>query len=116
MDESGKAIDYEFLDINDAFAVQTGISREQVIGKRATKVLLGIEKDPADWISRYGLVAINQESMNYESYSESLDKTYSVRAYSPEKGYFATIFTDITDRIKAEEDRLRLLKIESSSI
>lgn len=114
--EDGKPIDYEFLIINDAFTKITGITREMVIGKRVTEALPGIENDPADWIGVYGDIALNQTSNYFESKSESLGKTFLVHAYCPEKGYFVTIFTDISDQKKAEEDRLRYLKNESLSI
>ncbi|OLS28176.1 MAG: Sporulation kinase E [Candidatus Heimdallarchaeota archaeon LC_2] len=114
--KNGKPVDYEFININEAFTRLTGITREMVIGKRVTEALPGIENDHTDWIGLYGDIAINQKSTYFESRSEPLDKTFLVHAYSPEKYYFVTIFSDISDRKKVEEDRLRLLKIESLSL
>ncbi|MHA2253475.1 MAG: hybrid sensor histidine kinase/response regulator, partial [Candidatus Kariarchaeaceae archaeon] len=115
-DEHNDPIDYMFIDINRAFTELTGLTREQVIGKLVTKALPGIEDDPANWIGRYGNVALKGTAINFESYSEPLDKTFLVHAYSPEKGYFIAIFSDITNRKKIEEDRIRLLKIESLAL
>jgi PAS domain S-box-containing protein len=61
-------------------------------------VLPGIEKDPADWIGRYGKVALTGKPERFESYSEALGKWYSVSAFSPHRGFFAVTFTDITER------------------
>lgn len=97
-------IDYVFIDINDAFEDQTGLKREKIIGKKVTEVLPGIEHDPAGWIERYGKVALKGKSIRFENYSEQLKKWYSVSVYSPQKGYFATIFQDITERMQAEEE------------
>lgn len=97
-------IDYIFIDINDAFENQTGLKREKIIGKNVTKVLPDIEHDPAGWIERYGKVALKGKSIRFENYSEQLKKWYSVSAYSPQKGYFATIFQDITERKQTEEN------------
>ena len=43
------------------------------------------------------------KSIRFDQYSESLDKWYSVAAFSPQKGQFATIFEDITERKQAQD-------------
>ncbi len=42
-DSSGNPVDYIFLDVNPAFEQMTGLSREQVIGKKAAELNPGIE-------------------------------------------------------------------------
>ena len=103
VDKTGKPVDYVFLEVNDAFEKMTGLKREKIVGKKVTEALKGIENDPADWIGRYGKVALSGEPAQFENYAEALGKWYYVSAYCPEKGYFAAIFEDITDRKKAEE-------------
>ncbi len=102
-DPEGKPVDYVFLEVNRAFERLTGLSREDLIGKRVTEVIPGIEKDSAGWIERYVRVAMTGESVRFENYSESLERWYAVLAYSTEKGYFVSIFEDITERKLAEE-------------
>ncbi|MDD1775884.1 MAG: PAS domain S-box protein [Candidatus Methanomethylicus sp.] len=102
-DYKGKPVDYVFLDVNDAFEKQTGLKRGDVIGKRATKVLPGIENDPAKWIETYGNVALTGKSINFENYAKPLGQWYSVSAYCPRKGYFVTIFQNINERKQSEE-------------
>jgi len=106
LDDHGKPIDYIILDVNDAFAEMTGLKKEDVIGKRITDVLPGIEKEPADWIGTYGRVAVTGEPIRFENYSAILKRWYSVSAYSSEKGYFTSVFEDITAR-RQKEERLR---------
>ncbi len=103
IDKTGKPVDYIFLEVNDAFERITGLSRNSVLGKRVTEALPGIEKDPADWIGRYGQVALTGKPMMFENYAIALDKWFSISAYSPKKGYFVALFEDITERKKAEE-------------
>jgi PAS domain S-box-containing protein len=103
VDNAGKPVDYVFLAANEAFEDMTGLKRENVIGKRVTEVLPGIEKDPANWIGVYGKVALTGQPAFFENYTEQLEKWYSVSAYSPRRGYFVAIFEDITKRKKAEE-------------
>ena len=96
-------MDYVYIAVNDAFEKMTGLNRKDVIGKRVTAILPGIEKDPADWIGVYGKVAITGHPVIFENYSAQLDRWYSVSAYCPRKGYFVAIFEDITARKKGEE-------------
>jgi hypothetical protein len=49
-------------------------------------------------------VITSGQSVTFEFYSERLAKWFSILAYSPEPGYFATIFEDITQRKKAEQE------------
>ena len=95
-DEDEKPVDYVFLEVNKAFERLTGLKRDEIIGKKVTEVLPGIENDPADWIGVYGMVAITGKPIRFENYARNLKKWYSVYAYSPRKGYFAAIFEDIT--------------------
>ncbi len=101
--KEGQPVDYVYIAVNDAFEKMTGLKRKDVIGKRVTEILPGIEKDPADWIGVYGKVAITGQPVIFENYAVPLDRWYQVSAYSPRKGYFVAIFEDITARKKAEE-------------
>jgi PAS domain S-box-containing protein len=105
LDRHGTPCDYVFLQVNAAFERLTGLVAQQIIGKRVTQVIPGIEADSADWIGKYGHVALTGEPVHFESYSEALDRWYWVSAFRPHKGYFAVTFTDITNRKKAEAQR-----------
>ena len=103
LNHKNEPIDYIFIEANKAFEEQTELKRDNFIDKKVTEVLPGIEKDPADWIGKYGKVALTGEGISFEQFSESLSKWYHVLVYSPMKGYFATIFKDITESKQAEE-------------
>jgi two-component system cell cycle sensor histidine kinase/response regulator CckA len=112
-DESGKPIDYRFIDVNPAFEKITGLSRESVIGKTALEVLPNLEPY---WLDTYGEVALTGVPTSFENYSKELDKYFEITAYSPHKGQFVTIFSDITDRKQTEELQLKFqqtTKLES---
>ncbi|MGB9793251.1 MAG: PAS domain S-box protein, partial [Thermacetogeniaceae bacterium] len=99
----GKAEDYVFLEVNPAFEEMTGLKREDVIGKRATEVLPGIESEKFDWIGFYGSIARGGEKREFVQYSEALRRWYKVTAFSPERNYFVTFFQEISEDIyKAE--------------
>ena len=100
VDDTGKPVDYRFLEVNSAFEEMTGLKSAEVIGKTVLEVLPEIE---SSWIEIYGKVALTGESIHFADYSKELNKYFEVLAYSPKKGEFATVFTDITERRKTEQ-------------
>lgn len=69
----------------------------------------GVKKDTFDWIGTYGKVALSGKPANFETYSSDHGKWFSVQVYCPQKGYFAVIFEDITEKkniyLKMEEQK-----------
>jgi len=106
LNDAGEPIDYVFLDVNNPFETLTGLKRENIIGRRV-KVVLPETEDY--WIKRYGEVALNNTIDEFEEYSRDLNKTFRVRAFSPQKNQFVTIFVDITEQKKLDADRNQLL-------
>lgn len=102
-DPTGKAVDYIFLEINKSFERLTGLKEKAIIGRFVTDVLPGIERAPSKFIEKYGEVALSGTDARFEIYSEPLESWYSVYAYSPQKGYFITLFENITEKKKTEE-------------
>jgi PAS domain S-box-containing protein len=107
-DHKGEPIDYIFLEVNSAFERLTGLKRDDIVGKKVTEVLPGIERDPSDWIGRYGTVALTGKKCRFEQHAQNLDKWYSVLAYCPKRGQFATIFEDVTDYQIALKEKKRV--------
>ncbi|MFX0083495.1 MAG: PAS domain S-box protein [Candidatus Hodarchaeota archaeon] len=103
VNENNQPIDYVYHEVNPAFENLTGLKKEDLIGKRVTEAIPGIENDPADWIGKFGNVGLTGVPLTVEDYSEAIDRWYKVSGYSPKKGFFAVTFKDITDRKKAEE-------------
>ncbi len=108
VDDRGNTCDYIFLEVNGAFEKMTGLKREDIIGKRVTEVLPGIDKDSFNWIDIYGAVALQGKSFHFDRYSEVLRRWFEVQAYSDEKGYFTTIFSETTSS-RQELASMRLL-------
>ena len=99
-DDNGLPYDYKFLDVNQAFENLTGLKSAEIIGKTVLEVL---PKTESYWIDIYGKVALSGESVRFENYSQELEKFFEVLAFSPQRNHFAAVFTDITERIKADE-------------
>lgn len=123
LDEEGRPVDYVFMDVNDAFLTHSGLgetlglAKDDLIGRKVTEVIPGIENDSADWIGRYGKVVLTGEPVRFEQFSELLGRYFEVSAYKPypDKMRFATVFKDITEAKKAakmladERNRMREL-------
>lgn len=99
-DEQGRPVDSRFLEVNAAFEELTGLRAADVLGRRLLEVLPDLERE---WIETYGAVALTGQAVRFERYAAPLKKYYEVFAYSPKRGQFANIFTDITERKQAEE-------------
>jgi two-component system cell cycle sensor histidine kinase/response regulator CckA len=97
--------DYRFLEVNSAFENITGLNAADIVGKTALEVL---PKLGPLWIDTYGKVTLTGKSVLFEHFAKPLKRYYEVLAYSPQKGQFAAVFTDITERKKAEEEKIRL--------
>ena len=104
VDEKGVPVDYVFLEVNESFERLMGLKRQAIIGKKATEVIPHIRETGFNWISVYGDVALSGKDMIFEHYFPDLDRWYLVSAYCTERGYFAAVFEDITERKRMEEE------------
>lgn len=93
--------DYRFLELNPAFESHVGIKKEDVLGKSHLEVFRNA--NPAV-LQKYGEVALSGKPAHFEFFSQSVNKYISIYAFSPEKGKFAAIFTDITEQKQIEKE------------
>lgn len=101
MDTAGQPVDFVYISVNPAFEKHTGLASTKVLGRRATEILPGVETTPL--IEAFGRVVLTGRPVSFEHYFEPLGRHYFVNAYCLGQGRFATVFTDISQRIKAEE-------------
>jgi len=98
--KSGKPFDFIYLNVNKAFESLTGL--HNVVGKKVSKVIPGIQRSDPQLIESYGRVASSGITETFETYLDSLKMWFFVTVYSSEKGFFIAIFDVITERKKAE--------------
>jgi|GEM_PF-1900503 signal transduction histidine kinase len=111
--EKGVPIDYKIIDINHSYKDQTGILDENVKGVLATKLY---NMNPPPYLELYAEVAKNGKPQEFETYYEPLDRYFKISVTSPGSDLFATIFTNISDRKKYEEEmKATNLKLEQSN-
>lgn len=96
----GKGIDFRYLDVNPAFAKQTGLTTEKILGRKITEVIPGIEPF---WIEAFDRVIKTGISERLCHNVTELERQYEVYAWRAEAGRFAIVFSDVTERKMAEQ-------------
>jgi len=104
----GRPVDYILLAVNAAFEQETGLKREDVIGKNVLSIYPETE---AYWIECFGRVAKTGISERMTQYSGALKKWYSCLVYSPRDGHVALTLNDITQYVY-ERDKLEHTTVE----
>ncbi len=99
--EGGRPVDYRFLEVNPAFAKQTGL--HDVVGRTAREVVPGTE---SHWFEVYGDVATSGRSRRFDLPAQGLGRHYEVYAFrigAPDRRRVAVLFSDVTERKRAEQ-------------
>ncbi len=96
--------DFIYLNVNSAFERLTGL--KNVIGKKVSDIIPGIQKTDHYLIKIYGRVASTGTPERFEFYLKALKAWFDVSVYSPQPGDFIAIFDGISKR-KQIENALR---------
>jgi PAS domain S-box-containing protein len=105
-DASNRPFDYRFLEINPAFEEQTGLRNAQ--GKLMRELA---PEHETHWFEIYGRVALTGEPARFVNEAKALDRWYEVSAYrigGSDSRRVAILFSDITERKRAEDEVRRL--------
>lgn len=95
-DAAGRAVDYRFLEINQAFVRHTGL--QDPVGKTAKELVPGVEEH---FIETYGRVALTGEPVRFEHESRTMERWFDVSATrlgGPDSRRVGLLFTDISER------------------
>jgi PAS domain S-box-containing protein len=105
-DGDDRPVDYRFVEANPAFERQTGLVG--AVGRTAREMVPDLEDH---WFELYGRVALSGEAARFDSGSDAMGRWFDVYAFRtshPSNRRVAILFTDISDRRRAEQ-RLREL-------
>ncbi|MFN6489667.1 MAG: PAS domain S-box protein [Nostoc sp. DedQUE03] len=110
-DENGEPIDYRLLEVNPMFERMTGL--QDAVGKTIRELIPDIE---AHWFDIYGKVVQTGESVRFENQSLAMNQWFDVNAFrvgEPQNHQFALLFTDTSDRKRAEEILRRAAELDA---
>lgn len=108
-DATNRPVDYRFLEINPAFAIQTGLADAR--GKTIRELVPDLDER---WFNIYGRVALTGQPARFQDHAAAMGRWFDVYAFRVEPAgqrRVAILFTDITERRRAEETKARLAAI-----
>jgi PAS domain S-box-containing protein len=97
-DDQGRPCDGRFLDVNPAFERLTATCRAELLGRSAREVL---PDGARHWVESFTEVALTGEPLRLEHHSAA-DRWWEVSAYRAGPGRVGAVYTDITERRRAE--------------
>ncbi len=104
--EGGDGVDAElrYLDVNPAFENLTALKRDQVIGRSIRDVFPDLDERSMAWMLSVARTGLAESSLPY---SPRPGVMFEVSAYRPQPGKLALSFSDVSMRMRAEEERRR---------
>lgn len=100
-DSNKKPVNYRVIEANKISEKYLALNSVYAVGKLATE-LFGTTEAP--FLEIYSKVAETGVPVSFEQYFEPMDKYFQISAFSSHKGTFATVFTDITQAKKFENE------------
>jgi PAS domain S-box-containing protein len=110
--DTGKAINYRFMEVNKAYERHTG--QPTPTGKLANEI--APQTEPY-WLQIYDMVARTGEPVHFEHYHEASRRwyeSYASRVGGPASRQVAVIFSDVTERKHREQQQEYLLKLSDA--
>ena len=101
VDAMGEPCNYRVIDVNPAYEVILGISRQQAAGSLGTELY---QASPAPYLSQYAQVVQTGVPLKFETSFESMGRAFAISVTRPGPLQFVTIFEDITQRRQDEAE------------
>jgi PAS domain S-box-containing protein len=112
-DNEGNPVDYIFLDANPSFELISGISRELIIGKKASEIsLMGRGALFGNMLS----IVTSGTNESFEQYDPIIRKHLLITVYAHAPGIFVVVMQDISKAKVAEIRQKCLYKIAGSML
>lgn len=108
VDQKGVTIDFTILDCNNSLCEYIHFKREEIIGRKISE-FIDFSKIDIDAFNEFVYVAeVAGRKKVDEVFFQNVKRWILATAYSIEKGYFALMFNDITEKKKTEQKNLEL--------
>lgn len=108
IDNSGKTIDYIFLEVNKSFNQLIKTKSEVLLGKRVTEVSRDGKLAGFDFMDICIRADLLEEEGRQEYYSSGLKKWFLIYSYKSKKNHICVVFHDVTE-IKSRTEKINTL-------
>jgi PAS domain S-box-containing protein len=102
LDTEGKPKDYRYLEVNGAFEAIMQMSRGEIVGRCHSEFP---STDREFWVNAYGNVALSGQPLRMEYVNPDSQRHWIVLAYRTQPLRFAVLFSEITQRRRAEMEQ-----------
>lgn len=109
----GEPVDFLILNVNPAFEKLTGLTRENLVGKKISELLPGDRSQGFDYVAFFGDIALSCGEKEITRFENILNRWLKITGFSAKKGFCVAQFQDITEevlRIEALEAQKKELK------
>jgi PAS domain S-box-containing protein len=98
--DDNEIIDYMIVSVNHAYETILGIAKESVIGKTSSEAYNSVAPP---YLEEFASVFDSQTGFNFETYFPPMEKHFNISVIPWEENGFATIFSEISERVKNEQ-------------
>nr|WP_285801067.1 HD domain-containing phosphohydrolase [Exiguobacterium sp. s122] len=112
-DAASEPIDYEFVEVNEAFEKIMKVKRDHFIGSVITELLKDFEYSEREWIVQVARAVNSGETITFEHYSRRNKAWYELSVFSERAGYVSTIFHDITPHVQENNALKQLVNVNN---
>ncbi len=110
------AVDFVHEKVNAGYEKITGI--KNVAGRKISEIFPEIGQSQPEFLERHFRVAETGKADHFEIFFKPLGQWFEISMYCPQKGYFVSMFDDVTERKRYEfllRFRLRILQMAEIS-
>ncbi|NGP17285.1 PAS domain-containing protein [Devosia aurantiaca] len=100
-DDAGRAVDIKYIELNPAFEQQTGLLREEVVGRTLSEIYTS--GDVGRWLNPIAAVADTGRPIVLEEYSERVHRWFESSMYDRGGDRVAVFYHDVTARKQVEQ-------------
>ena len=105
-DENGRALDFVMLELNPAYETLIGLPLDAVRGRTTREIFPTVEPW---WIEEYDRIVRSGQPGHIEREFAEVGRWFEIFVYPRDDEHFVALFSDITERKQAEQERERLL-------
>lgn len=102
--DAGKPVDYQFIEMNQAYESMINIQKNEWIGERISKLYKKMNTEPVSWEVFHDSIFTKHKNNDTEMNFKHLGKCFRIKIHSPKKDYIIISLTDISIEVSKTEN------------